>query len=85
MIRITDNDVNKTFAYYIAKTEVALVDFNKALQGNHPAWEPELKHLSLDELGDWRMRCLSDLTQQLAVPIRYYTSNVCHSGTSQND
>lgn len=72
VIRVTDSDVNKTFGYYITKTEVALADFNKALQGHHPAWEPELRHLSFDELGDWRTRCLKDLTEDLAVPIHYY-------------
>ncbi len=72
VIRITDRNVSKTFAYYMIKTELALIDFNKALQGHHPVWEPELKHLSLDELGDWRTRCLNDLTQDLAVPINYY-------------
>ena len=72
VIRITDGDVNKTFGYYLIKTELALIDFNKALQGNHPAWEPELKHLNLEELDNWRTRCLKDLTQQLPVPIHYY-------------
>ncbi len=71
-IRLTDNEVNKTFDYYLTKTEVALVDFNKALQGHHPIWEPELRHLGLDELGGWRIRCLKDLTDNLAIPIHYY-------------
>ncbi len=72
IIRVTDSNVNKTFGYYITKTKVALVDFNKALQGHHPSWEPELRHLSLDELGNWRTSCLKDLTEDLAVPIHYY-------------
>lgn len=72
VIRITDNGVSKTFDYYLSKTESALVDFNKAIEGHHPAWQPELHHLGLEELDVWRTRCLDELTQQLPVPISYY-------------
>lgn len=72
VIRLTDKTVCKTFAYYITETEMALNDFNKALQGQHPVWQAELKHLSVDELIVWRSRCLSELTESLTVPIQYY-------------
>lgn len=72
VIRLTDSEVSKTFDYYLAKTECGLSDFNKVITGDHPVWQPELKHLSLEELHSWRTRCLEDLTQQLPVPIHYY-------------
>lgn len=71
-IGLTDNEVNKTFDYYLAKTESGLSEFNKAIEGHHPTWQPELHHLNLEELIVWRTRCLDDLTQQLPVPIAYY-------------
>lgn len=72
VIRLTDKCASKTFDYYLAKTESGLSEFNKAIEGNRPTWQPELHHLSLDELVVWRARCLKELMQQLPVPISYY-------------
>ncbi len=72
IIRVTDKEVSNTFNYYLAETEMALADFNKVLQGQHPEWQPELKNLSVAELMIWRNRCLDELTVSLTMPIRYY-------------
>jgi hypothetical protein len=58
--------------YYLVKTEHALTNFNSALQGTRPHWEPELHHLSTTELIAWRTECLGDLRLRILHPVDYY-------------
>ena len=58
--------------YYLVKTEHALTNFNSALQGTRPHWEPELHHLGATELIAWRTECLGDLRLRILHPVDYY-------------
>lgn len=65
---------HKHFDYYRHKTEEALKDFHKVLNGHLPNWQPEL--ILLDNLSHvmmWREHCLAMLHMDHAEPIRYYS------------
>lgn len=69
---VLDKRVQKNFVYYIAKTQMAMVDIGTVLNGNKPAFEPELKHFNAAELTAWRLRCLNHLNLQHPSPIQYF-------------
>lgn len=70
--RVFDRHVAKHFIYYIAKTQIALEDIGTVLVGNKPAFEPELKNLSVQQLAIWRQQCLEHLHAQHPRPIHYF-------------
>ncbi|HSH54507.1 MAG TPA: zinc dependent phospholipase C family protein [Methylotenera sp.] len=72
--RLLDKRVFKNFVYYIAKTQTAVENIGVVLNGNKPAFEPELKHLNETQLNDWRKQCLSHLSLQHPQPIEYFES-----------
>lgn len=75
LLKINDTVFKKNLDYYVAKTSHALINFEQALQGRRPHWEPELNHLNQPEMLAWRTQCLNDLSKRLATPIHYYASN----------
>jgi hypothetical protein len=72
LLKINDVELIKNFNYYIGKTEHALGHFHHTLQGKRPNWEPELTHLNVTELIDWREQCLGDLRLHMLNPVDYY-------------
>jgi len=70
--RIFDRKVGQHFIYYLAKTQIALADIGSVLGGNKPAFEPELKHLSVQQLASWRQQCRSHLHALHPQPIQYF-------------
>ncbi|HSI38284.1 MAG TPA: zinc dependent phospholipase C family protein [Methylotenera sp.] len=72
--RLLDKRVFRNFVYYIAKTQTAVKNIGVVLNGNKPAFEPELKHLNEAQLNDWRKQCLSHLSLQHPQPIEYFES-----------
>lgn len=76
-IHLTNNKKHKHFDYYIGKTEHALHDFYKVLNGHHPNWQPELSVIDdLTRIAMWRKHCLESLHINHAEPIRYYSANI---------
>lgn len=71
-MRLLDSRVGKHFVYYIAKTQTALAHIGTVLEGSRPAWEAELKHLSMDELAAWRQQCMQHLDHLHPAPIEYF-------------
>lgn len=72
-VQLFKTDKHKHFSYYIDKTEYALQDFHQVLSGHRPSWEPELDSRDTDHMITWRVRCLAELNESHAMPIRYYT------------
>jgi hypothetical protein len=70
--RLADKQVSKNFVYYIAKTQMALADIGEVLNGNQPAYEAELKNISIDQLELWREACLNHLRQTHPQPVQYF-------------
>jgi hypothetical protein len=62
------------FNYYIEKTMHALGEFDKALIGHRPNWEPEQDETCEDYKMVWRVKCLEQLRNSHAIPISYYQS-----------
>jgi len=75
-IRLLDSRVFKHFVYYIAKTQTAIADIGMVLDGDRPVFEPELNHLSAEQMQDWRNECLNHLKLQHPVPIKYFSTNL---------
>jgi hypothetical protein len=71
-IKIRDAEFVKTLNYYLTHTSHALMHFDKPFQGKRPSWQPELNHLNMMEMIAWREKCLNDLSQRLAAPIKLY-------------
>jgi len=71
-VQFMRSDKYKHFDYYISKTEYALHEFHKVLSGTRPSWEPELGNISIGHMETWRTRCLEELIDDHAMPIRYY-------------
>jgi hypothetical protein len=74
-VQFLKNDKHKHFDYYIAKTEHALQEFHKVLSGHRPSWEPELDSRDVGHMLTWRVRCLEELIDGHAMPIRYYNGH----------
>ena len=72
-VQLFKTDKHKHFNYYIDKTEYALQDFHLVLSGHRPSWEPELDSRDAGHMMTWRTRCLQELMNDHAMPIRYYT------------
>ena len=72
-VQLMRNDKHLHFNYYISKTRHALQEFYKVLSGHTPNWEPELEDISAKHMMTWRLRCLEELNDGHAMPIRYYT------------
>ncbi len=74
-IKLNNREKHKHFDYYIGKTQHALNDFHKVLNGHHPNWQPEL-HTNNDmtRITMWRQHCLETLHIDHAEPIRYYSA-----------
>jgi Zinc dependent phospholipase C len=74
-ICLNNNKKHKHFDYYIGKTELALHNFHKTLNGRHPNWQPELSATDdLIRVTMWRQHCLETLHIDHAEPIRYYST-----------
>lgn len=72
--RFFDKRVSNHFVYYIARTQVAVADISKVLNGHQPLFEPELKNISADKLDAWREECLGHLHLMHPKPIQYFTA-----------
>ena len=73
-IHLNNNKKHKHFDYYIGKTEQALAEFHKVLNGHRPNWLPELSVSDdLHRVIMWRNHCLETLHIDHAEPIRYYS------------
>jgi len=72
-IRFGNRKKHKHYDYYIEKTQLALQDFHKVLNGCHPDWLPELttSH-DAQRVAMWRQHCLETLQINHTEPIRYY-------------
>ncbi len=70
--RLLDKRVDKNFAYYIAKTQMAIENIGTMLNGFNPVFEPEQKVLDFGQLNDWRHRCVNHLKLQHPLPIQYF-------------
>lgn len=77
LMRFRDKNVFRNFAYYIAKTQVAMANIGTVLSGQRPLYEPEQKCLADDELDAWRKQCLSHLNLQHPLPIQYFENTMC--------
>lgn len=77
LMRFRDKNVFRNFAYYIAKTQVAMANIGTVLSGQRPLYEPEQKCLGDDELDAWRKQCLSHLSLQHPLPIQYFENTMC--------
>lgn len=74
-IQFNNREKRKHFDYYIGKTQHALHDFYKVLNGHHPDWQPELHaHHDVTRIMMWRQHCLETLHIDHAEPIRYYSA-----------
>lgn len=73
-IRLLDNRIFKHFTYYIAKTQVAIAEIGMVLEGERPLFEPELHHLSAEQMQGRRNECLHHLKARRPVPIEYFAT-----------
>jgi len=73
-VRLLDSRVFKHFTYYIAKTQMAIVDIGMVLEGDRPVFEPELNHLNAEQMQDRRNECLHHLKLQRSVPVEYFST-----------
>ncbi|MGJ8619950.1 MAG: zinc dependent phospholipase C family protein [Methylophilaceae bacterium] len=74
-IQLSNNQKHKHFDYYIGKTQHALRDFHKVLNGHHPNWQPELLvNTDITRITMWRQHCLETLHIDHAEPISYYSA-----------
>jgi hypothetical protein len=71
---VLDGRIFKHFTYYIAKTQVAIAEIGLVLEGDRPAFEPELNNLDEEKMQDRRNECLSHLKAQRKVPIDYFST-----------
>ncbi len=72
VLKLNDTEFVKNLNYYLTNTSHALLHFDKSVLGKRPNWEPELKHLNMVEMVAWREKCLRDLSERLAMPIKLY-------------
>lgn len=70
--RLCDKRLDKHFAYYIAKTQMAIANIGTMLNGFNPVFEPEQKTLDVVQLNAWRHRCVNHLKLQHPMPIQYF-------------
>jgi len=70
---VLDRGLGQNFVYYISKTQLALADIGKVLDGNQPAFEAELKNISMEQLEQWREQCLNHLQHMHPQPVQYFT------------
>ncbi|CAG0958077.1 hypothetical protein MTYP_00570 [Methylophilaceae bacterium] len=75
-MRLADRRVHKHFIYYIARTQSAIANIGVVLEGNRPAWEAELKHLSDEDLAAWRRQCVDHLDALHPSPIEYFAETI---------
>jgi len=75
IVSVLDKRVFKHFVYYISKTQIALEDIGTVLNGQKPAFEPELKNLSVQQLDIWREQCRINLHLSHPHPIQYFQHN----------
>lgn len=74
-IHLSNNTKHRHFDYYIGKTEHALTEFHKVMNGHLPNWLPELSISDdLHRVDMWRKHCLETLHIDHAEPIRYYSA-----------
>lgn len=69
-----DTHIVKHFTYYLARTQTEMTHIGIVLKGARPQWEPELNHLSVEQMNQWRRQCLSDLHLLRPAPIQYFAS-----------
>ncbi|MCB5184870.1 zinc dependent phospholipase C family protein [Methylobacillus gramineus] len=72
-MRMLDKRLFRNFAFYIARTQTALNHIGTMLQGDRPLWEPELNHITNEQMQQWRKRCLIGLKRGHASPIDYFS------------
>jgi hypothetical protein len=71
-MRMFDSRVHNHFIYYIAKTQTAIANIGMVLEGGTPSMEPELNHLSKEQMQDKRHECLNHLRLQHPLPVEYF-------------
>ncbi|HEY0842314.1 zinc dependent phospholipase C family protein [Methylotenera sp.] len=71
--RLFDRSLSQNFVYYISKTQIALEDIGKVLDGNQPEFDAELKNISIEQLECWREQCLNHLQHMHPQPVQYFT------------
>jgi len=71
--RLFDRSLSQNFVYYISKTQIALEDIGKVLDGNQPEFDAELKNISIEQLELWREQCLNHLQHMHPQPVQYFT------------
>lgn len=72
-MRLMDKRLFRNFAFYIARTQTAMEHIGAVLKGDRPQWEPELNHISQEQMQRWRKRCLDGLKRKLSSPIDYFS------------
>ncbi|MCB5186913.1 zinc dependent phospholipase C family protein [Methylobacillus caricis] len=72
-MRLLDKRLFRNFAFYIARTQTALNHIGAMLQGERPLWEPELNHITKEQMQQWRKHCLLSLKRRHASPIDYFS------------
>lgn len=58
--RRLDNEFEHKLAYYRSQVSLALHDMPQLLNGHFPSLHAEHIHLSMEQLDDWRRKCLQD-------------------------
>lgn len=76
IINIVDRRTGEHFIYYVAKTQLAMVDVGEMLNGNRPQFEPELNKIGIEQLDAWREQCLDHLKRLHPKPIQYFSSAI---------
>lgn len=74
LMHVLDKNMQINFMYYIAKTQVIMKDVGEVFSGNKPAFEPEQKNISVEQLNAWRNDCLVHLKLLHPRPIQYFSS-----------
>lgn len=72
-MRVLDKNMHQNFIYYIARTQLIMKDVGEVFSGRRPEFEPELKNINLEQLDQWRNKCLTHLKSLHPKPIQYFS------------
>jgi hypothetical protein len=70
--RRLDNEFEHKLAYYRDQVALALQDLPQLLQGTFPSLHAEQVNLSMEQLADWRHKCLQDARMRPTRAINAY-------------
>jgi hypothetical protein len=79
-----DNEFEHKLAYYRDQVTLALHDFPELLNGTFPALHAENVNLGMEQLDDWRRKCLQDTRLRPTRAIRAF-ENYHHQWFNQPD